>query len=224
MAAHPTDGPDWPRLEERGDGPDLAARHDDVGRGHRRGRAQRRGRRRGRCDGSRRHQASTGPWSGSVARPVVREPGRVAHLVQQDDAWRDTRHRAAVQEDHRCRSGGPAGQAGTAGEGCRGPHRAPDDHDERRPHVVRRGDDRTPARRRCTWRDRLARLDQHARQVWPREHEGIDPAMGDAVASEACERLVEHGPIARCGPGETPRAAVAGGRPGHHDRVTGPGG
>ena len=42
---------------------------------------------------------------------------------------------------------------------------------------------------------------------------GVDPAVGDALVSEACQRLVEHGPIERCGPGGTPRRPLrAGGR------------
>ena len=84
------------------------------------------------------------PVRGPGASPVssCASPGRVAHLVQQDDGSRHPRHRAAIDEGHRCRSDGPAGQAGTAGEGCRGPHGAPDDHDERRPVLLCGGDDR----------------------------------------------------------------------------------
>jgi hypothetical protein len=124
MTAHPTDGPDRPRSEEGADGADLGARHDDVGR------RQRDDSLRGHRDRSRGHQVSTGSCRTHVAGLIVRETGRVAHLVQQDDGGRHTRHRPAVQEDHRWGSGGAAGEAGTAGEGCRGPHRAPDDHHE----------------------------------------------------------------------------------------------
>jgi len=47
--------------------------------------------------------------------------------------------------------------------------------------------------------------------------------MGDTLASEASERLVEHGPIARRGSGGTshPPAAVAGARPGDPGRDPG---
>jgi len=146
MAAHPTDGPDRPRPEERGDGADLGARHDDVGR------RQRDDRLRGRRFRSCQHQVSTGSCRGPVAGLIVRESGRMAHLVQQDDGGRHTRHRPAIQEDHGWGSGGAAGEAGTAGEGGRGPHRAPDDHHERRPIVVDGGDDRAPPSRAGTRR------------------------------------------------------------------------
>jgi hypothetical protein len=153
----------------------------------------------------------------------VRQPGRVADLVQQDDRRRHTRHWAAVHEDHR-RDSGPTGQAGTAGERCRGPHRAADDHDERRPILPCGGDDLTPPRRDCTWSGRLTRLDQHAREVGPRDHDGVDPPMGDALVSEACQGLAEHGSIERFRPGETPRAAVGDGWPGRPGRIAGPAG
>ena len=48
--------------------------------------------------------------------------------------------------------------------------------------------------------------------------------MGDALVSEACQGLAEHGSIKRFRPGETPRAAVADGWPGHPGRIAGPAG
>ena len=161
----------------------------------------------------RRHQVSPGSCRRAVAGPAVREPGRVAHLVQQDDGRRHARRRPAVQEGHRRGSGGAAGEPGTAGEGCRGPHRAPDDHDERRPILVVGGHDRAPPRRGGTRRGRLVRLDEHAGQVWPHDHAGDDTAVSDTLATEPRQRLVEHGPIAHRGPDSAPRRPSRAGRP-----------
>jgi hypothetical protein len=189
MDVHPTDGPDRPRLEELDDRPELAARHEEIGD------QQRRGRRRNRRGRSHRHEVPAGSSCRAVARPVVRETSRVAQLVQQDDGRRDPGHRPAVQEDRRRGSGGAAGEAGAAGEGRQAAHRATDDDDERRPTPGRCRDDRAPPGGGCTRRRRLARLDQHARQVRPDDRAGADRAVPDALAGERRERLVEHRPV-----------------------------